>query len=215
MPQRYSWVEFAPSNSLVSTSERVTFGSLQTVVSAGVKIERQVIAIRVLLRASTEIGRNWCGNTASTTIMSEIPKFLTKSSIKTLSQKWQIICHFNLKKYGFSFVGKLINGNIFLKCQLTGFCLNLNSSYIIPSKTMHLLASHREVSERLSSRLVQRTMWCRRILHLALLAPQNTCPSMLLLFWSVWGLTWVFIPATNNPELEWSFIRRHHLSLSY
>lgn len=51
MPQRYSGVEFASSNSLVSTSERFTFGSLQIAVIAGVKIERQIKTIRVLLRA--------------------------------------------------------------------------------------------------------------------------------------------------------------------
>ena len=103
MPHRYSGVEFASSNSLVSTSKRFTFGSLQIALSAGIKIERQIKAIRVLLRTSTEIGGDWRGSTASTTIMSEIPKYLTKpSSIKTLSQKWVIIQHFNLKKYGFS-----------------------------------------------------------------------------------------------------------------
>lgn len=145
-------------------SERFTFGGLQIAVSAGINIEWQIKAIRVLLRTSTEIGLNWCGSTASTIIMSEIPKFLTKPSIKTLSPKWLLICHFNVKKNGFSFVRKLINGNIFLKCQLTGLCFNLNSSDIIPSKTMHLLASDREVSERLSSKLVKWTIWCRRIL---------------------------------------------------
>ena len=108
MTQRYSGVEFASGNSLVSTSERFTYGSLQITVNAGVKIERQIKAIRVLLRASTEIGRNWCDSTASTTITSEILKFLTKSSsIKTLSQKWVIICHFNLKKIWLLFCRKI------------------------------------------------------------------------------------------------------------
>jgi len=37
MPQRYSGVEFASSNSLVSASERFTYGSLQIAVTAGVK----------------------------------------------------------------------------------------------------------------------------------------------------------------------------------
>jgi hypothetical protein len=56
MPHRYSGVEFASSNILVSTSKRFTFGSLQVAVSAGINIERQIKAVRVLLRTSMEIG---------------------------------------------------------------------------------------------------------------------------------------------------------------
>jgi hypothetical protein len=56
MPHRYSGVEFASSNSLVSTSKRFTFGSLQVAVSAGIKIERQIKEVRVFLRTSTEVG---------------------------------------------------------------------------------------------------------------------------------------------------------------
>ena len=142
--------------------------------------------------------------------MSEIPKFLTKSSgIKKPSQKWKIIRHFNLNIHGiFSFVGNLINGNIFFEVLI---------NWLLPQvKKFHCFhlqqddassCCHGKVSEHLSSTLIHWTTWCRRILQLVLLSPQITCPNMmLLLFWSVWRLTCVCVYTGMKAPTLASFV---------